>query len=95
MTCSSQAINGISKDGGHAQFVTLRSEAVCMVSAELDPVEAAPLLCAGECGPFPLTLSNETKSSIDSRFDRRKLVTQRRSTPRGRRMCARRRRIGE
>ena len=34
-------------DGGYAQYVTLRSEAVCWVPKDLDPAETAPLLCAG------------------------------------------------
>ncbi|KAJ3715208.1 chaperonin 10-like protein [Lentinula raphanica] len=47
ITCSSEAINGISRDGGYAEYVTLRTEAVVRVPKELNPAEAAPLLCAG------------------------------------------------
>lgn len=34
-------------DGGYAEYVTLRAEAVVRVPSELDPAEAAPFLCAG------------------------------------------------
>ncbi|KAJ3879486.1 GroES-like protein [Lentinula edodes] len=47
ITCSSEAINGVTKDGGYAEYTTLRTEAVLPVPTELDPAEAAPLLCAG------------------------------------------------
>jgi len=39
--------NGIATDGGYAEYVTLRTEAVCNVPEDLDPAEAAPILCAG------------------------------------------------
>ncbi|KAJ4490099.1 GroES-like protein [Lentinula aciculospora] len=47
ITCSSEAINGVTQDGGYAEYVTLRTEAVLPVPKELNPAEAAPLLCAG------------------------------------------------
>lgn len=37
----------MSQDGGYAEYVTLRTEAVLPISKDLDPAEAAPLLCAG------------------------------------------------
>ncbi|KAM0563058.1 hypothetical protein ACHAPJ_001902 [Fusarium lateritium] len=45
--CDNKAINGVSRDGGFAEYVLLRSEAVVRVPKEIDPAEAAPLLCAG------------------------------------------------
>ncbi|KAH6695478.1 alcohol dehydrogenase [Plectosphaerella plurivora] len=45
--CENGAINGVSKDGGYAEYVILRAEAVVRVPSNLDPVEIAPLLCAG------------------------------------------------
>ncbi|KAJ9132084.1 alcohol dehydrogenase [Pleurostoma richardsiae] len=45
--CDNEVINGISRDGGYAEYVILRSEAVVRVPADLSPVETAPLLCAG------------------------------------------------
>ena len=45
--CSNEAINGVTRDGGYGEYVTLRTEAVVSVPKELDPAEAAPLLCAG------------------------------------------------
>jgi len=47
VTCENQAINGVKIDGGYAEYVLLNSEAVVSVPKELDPAEAAPLLCAG------------------------------------------------
>lgn len=45
--CDNKAINGVTQDGGFAEYVLLRSEALVRVPKEIDPAEAAPLLCAG------------------------------------------------
>ncbi|KAF4461370.1 alcohol dehydrogenase [Fusarium albosuccineum] len=45
--CDNKVINGVSQDGGFAEYVLLRAEAVVRVPKEIDPAEAAPLLCAG------------------------------------------------
>lgn len=45
--CDNEKINGVSFDGGYAEYTTLRSEAVVRVPEDMDPAEAAPLLCAG------------------------------------------------
>jgi len=45
--CENEAINGVSHDGGYAEYVTLRTEAVVKVPTDVDPVEYAPILCAG------------------------------------------------
>lgn len=45
--CDNEAINGVHHDGGFAEYVLLRAEAVVRVPKELDPAEVAPLLCAG------------------------------------------------
>ena len=45
--CDNAAINGVTQDGGYAEYVLLRAEAVVRVPKELDPAEVAPLLCAG------------------------------------------------
>ncbi|KAI1797215.1 GroES-like protein [Ganoderma leucocontextum] len=47
MTCENEDINGILRDGGYAEYATLRTEAVVSVPKDIDPSEAAPLLCAG------------------------------------------------
>jgi len=39
--------NSVSQDGGYAEYVILRREALLSVSKDLDPAEVAPLLCAG------------------------------------------------
>ena len=41
------AITGITYDGGYAEYMIARAEAVAMVPDELSAVEAAPLMCAG------------------------------------------------
>ncbi|THH32488.1 hypothetical protein EUX98_g1697 [Antrodiella citrinella] len=45
--CENEKIDGVTIDGGYAQYVTLQSEAVCWIPNDLDPTETAPLLCAG------------------------------------------------
>ena len=40
-------ITGVASDGGYADYLVARSEAVARVPGELSPVEAAPLMCAG------------------------------------------------
>ncbi|KZS88886.1 GroES-like protein [Sistotremastrum niveocremeum HHB9708] len=47
MTCENGNINGILTDGGYGEYVYLRTEAVASIPKELDPAEAAPLMCAG------------------------------------------------
>ncbi|PCH35417.1 GroES-like protein [Wolfiporia cocos MD-104 SS10] len=48
VTCSlSSQPNGIARNGGYAQYVTLRSEALANIPRDMDPAEAAPLMCAG------------------------------------------------
>lgn len=46
-SCDNGAVNGVSQDGGYAEYVLLRSEAVVRVPGDMDPAEVAPLLCAG------------------------------------------------
>lgn len=45
--CQNEAINGVTRDGGYAEYVTLRSEAAVRVPKDIDPAEYAPILCAG------------------------------------------------
>ncbi|KAI0451991.1 alcohol dehydrogenase [Xylaria acuta] len=45
--CDDGKINGVSFDGGYAEYVLLREEAVVRVPKDLDAAQAAPLLCAG------------------------------------------------
>jgi D-arabinose 1-dehydrogenase-like Zn-dependent alcohol dehydrogenase len=45
--CQNGAVNGVTKDGGYAEYVPLRTEAVVKVPTDVDPVEYAPILCAG------------------------------------------------
>ncbi|GJN93566.1 hypothetical protein Rhopal_006623-T1 [Rhodotorula paludigena] len=47
VTCESEGINGVSSDGGHAEYATLRTEALCAIPDDIEPAKAAPLLCAG------------------------------------------------
>ncbi|PSR77173.1 alcohol dehydrogenase GroES-like domain-containing protein [Coniella lustricola] len=46
-TCENAYINGVLGDGGYAEYVLLRQEAAVPIPDGIDPVEAAPLLCAG------------------------------------------------
>ncbi|KAK8182097.1 chaperonin 10-like protein [Phyllosticta capitalensis] len=45
--CDNEEVNGVTRDGGYAEYATLRTEAAVAVPEELDPAEAAPFLCAG------------------------------------------------
>lgn len=40
-------ITGITADGGYADYMVARAEALALVPDELSPVDAAPLMCAG------------------------------------------------
>lgn len=40
-------ITGVTSDGGYADYMIARAEALARVPGELSPVEAAPLMCAG------------------------------------------------
>lgn len=45
--CDSAHVNGVSADGGYAEYAILREQALVRVSGDADPAEVAPLLCAG------------------------------------------------
>ncbi|KAH0342599.1 alcohol dehydrogenase, partial [Aureobasidium melanogenum] len=45
--CENELVNGVSRDGGLAEYCTLRSEAAVRVPDDVDPADYAPLLCAG------------------------------------------------
>jgi len=45
--CVTGLVTGISFDGGYAQYMIAPSSAVARMPAELPPVDAAPLMCAG------------------------------------------------
>ncbi|KAF2105992.1 alcohol dehydrogenase [Lophiotrema nucula] len=45
--CSNEQINGVTRYGGYAEYVYIRSEAAVPIPKEVDPAEFAPLLCAG------------------------------------------------
>lgn len=45
--CEHGRVTGISFDGGYAEYMVAPREALALVPDELDPAEAAPLLCAG------------------------------------------------
>jgi D-arabinose 1-dehydrogenase-like Zn-dependent alcohol dehydrogenase len=40
-------ITGITRDGGYAEYVIARCEALALVPEDVDPAEVAPLMCAG------------------------------------------------
>lgn len=47
INCADEKIAGISFDGGYAEYVVAPQEGLARVPDGLDPVAAAPLLCAG------------------------------------------------
>ncbi len=47
VTCVNEPITGVTRDGGYAQYMIARHEAVALLPAEIDWAEAGPLMCAG------------------------------------------------
>lgn len=47
MGCRYFQVTGFNSDGGYAQYMIARSEAVASIPNRLTPAEAAPILCAG------------------------------------------------
>ncbi|KUJ15924.1 putative alcohol dehydrogenase [Mollisia scopiformis] len=45
--CDNPAVNGFTKDGGYAEYCTLRFEAAVRVPSHVDAAKYAPILCAG------------------------------------------------
>ncbi|PGH14463.1 hypothetical protein AJ80_05908 [Polytolypa hystricis UAMH7299] len=45
--CEHAELNGVTRMGGYAEYCILRMEAVARLPHDIDPAEAAPLLCAG------------------------------------------------
>src|SRR5712691_4633080 len=45
--CVTGQVTGITSDGGYAEYLLAPASAVALMPAELPPVEAAPLMCAG------------------------------------------------
>lgn len=55
--CKEATFTGCDRNGGYAPFTTALSSYVHPVSADLDPVQVAPLLCGGVIGLRALKLS--------------------------------------
>ena len=47
VTCANEAITGFTRDGGYAQYMLARHEAVARVPDGIESAAAAPLMCAG------------------------------------------------
>jgi D-arabinose 1-dehydrogenase-like Zn-dependent alcohol dehydrogenase len=47
VNCDNMKVTGFSYDGGYAEYMIAPVEAIARMPESLDPVEAAPLLCAG------------------------------------------------
>ncbi len=45
--CEAAIYHGVTAHGGFAEYIILRGEAVVRIPEEMDPAEAAPLMCAG------------------------------------------------
>ncbi|KAL9611103.1 MAG: hypothetical protein Q9167_004236 [Letrouitia subvulpina] len=45
--CSNEQINGVTRDGGYAEYCLVRTEAVVAIPADVDPAAYCPLMCAG------------------------------------------------
>lgn len=47
VNCLNQPVTGATQDGGYAEMMIARASGLASIPNELNPVEAAPLLCAG------------------------------------------------
>lgn len=47
INCENGAVTGVTRDGGFADYMLARSEAVAAIPEAVEPAHAAPLLCAG------------------------------------------------
>jgi D-arabinose 1-dehydrogenase-like Zn-dependent alcohol dehydrogenase len=45
--CDNKEVNGVTRDGGYAEYAIIREEAAPRIPKDADPAEIAPLLCAG------------------------------------------------
>ncbi|KAL1922722.1 uncharacterized protein VTP21DRAFT_9098 [Calcarisporiella thermophila] len=45
--CEKEFVTGLTFDGGYAEYMIAREDAVAVCPEDMDPVEIAPLLCAG------------------------------------------------
>ena len=54
---TSTLVTGITSDGGYAEYMIAPADAVAALPAELNPIEAAPLMCAG------ITMFNALRNS--------------------------------
>lgn len=64
INCRDEQITGIDQDGGYAEYVIASAEALARVPDEIDPVEAAPLLCAGVSTYTPLQLADTRAGDV-------------------------------
>jgi len=58
VTCRNEQVTGVSRDGGYAQYMIARREAVGRIPDGLDAAEAGPLFCAG------ITTFNALRNSV-------------------------------
>jgi D-arabinose 1-dehydrogenase-like Zn-dependent alcohol dehydrogenase len=58
VTCQNEQVTGVSRDGGYAQYMIARREAVGRIPDGLDAAEAGPLFCAG------ITTFNALRNSV-------------------------------
>ena len=47
VTCQYEQVNGVTRDGGYAQYMIARHEALARMPESFNAAEAGPLLCAG------------------------------------------------
>jgi len=47
ITCANQRVTGITMDGGYQDYVLVPFEGLALIPEEINPIDAAPLMCAG------------------------------------------------
>src|SRR5712672_1841738 len=47
ITCANQRVTGITMDGGYQEYVLVPFDGLALIPEEINPIDAAPLMCAG------------------------------------------------
>lgn len=75
VNCERQPMSGVHTDGGYAEMMIAKANALAAIPDELNPVEAAPLLCAGLTTFNALRKSKASAGDLVAHSRRRRLGT--------------------
>jgi D-arabinose 1-dehydrogenase-like Zn-dependent alcohol dehydrogenase len=75
VNCERQPMSGVHTDGGYAEMMIAKANALAAIPDELNPVEAAPLPCAGLTTFNALRKSKASAGDLVAHSRRRRLGT--------------------